>query len=226
MNNDTREVINAEFCDLVASGKHARLRGDISSGLSGDISGLRGDISGLRGDISGLRGDISSGLRGDISGLRGDISGLSGDISSGLSGDISENEQLFKDITEGKYPGLSLYIPSAEEVARLDAVREIVMKQPKRLKMDGWHFGEWTPEHTPEEEHACGSAHCIAGWIQALCPDQSKRQDDTRKVASELCPIASGMFFVDDATAYKWLEARQYAKRVAPIANVIPENQS
>src|SRR3990167_4946072 len=67
---------------------NSELRGEINSGLWGDISGLWGDISGMWGDISGLRGEINSELRGDISGLRGEIdSGLRGNIS-GLRGDI------------------------------------------------------------------------------------------------------------------------------------------
>jgi len=58
--------------------------GNITSGLSGDITGLTGNISseltgnitGLYGNITGLYGNISSRLTGNITGLTGNISGL------------------------------------------------------------------------------------------------------------------------------------------------------
>ena len=54
------------------------ISGNISSGLTGNITGLYGNITGLTGNITGLYGDISS--------------GLTGDISSGLTGDIDDCE--------------------------------------------------------------------------------------------------------------------------------------
>ena len=102
--------------------------------------------------------------------------------------------------------------PSEEEIKRLDAVRKIVLKQPKRLKMSGWHFGEWTPEHTPAEEHKCGSAHCIAGWLQALSPDIKIRQMDPFDAGCKLAPASTHMFSVSDAKAFQWLKDREYAK--------------
>jgi len=55
-----------------------------NSGVFHSVDGKR--IAGVPESISG---NISSGLSGDISGLSGNISGLYGDIRSGLSGDIS-----------------------------------------------------------------------------------------------------------------------------------------
>jgi hypothetical protein len=102
-----------------------------------------------------------------------------------------------------------------EEVARLDAVREIVLAKPKRLDMTSWHSSNWTPEHTPEEEHSCGSAHCIAGWLQALSPDNEIRAMEPYDAGKKLAPASSYMFFASDDQALEWLKERRYAKEAA-----------
>ncbi len=102
--------------------------------------------------------------------------------------------------------------PSPEEIMRLDEVREIVLKKPERLKMSGWHFGEWTPEHTPEEEHKCGSAHCIAGWLQALSPDAKVRQMEPEAAGKMLAPASAYMFTASDPVAMQWLKDSGYAR--------------
>jgi len=101
---------------------------------------------------------------------------------------------------------------SPEEIARLDQVREIVLAQPHRLDMNGWHSEGWTPEHTPEEEHKCGSAHCIAGFLQALSPDEAVRRMDPLDAGKKLAPTQSYIFFTSNNVAKKWLEERAYAR--------------
>jgi hypothetical protein len=100
---------------------------------------------------------------------------------------------------------------SPEEIARLDQVREIVLKKPERLRMDSWHSENWNPGHTPQEEHECGSAHCIAGWLQALSEDESIRKMNPGAVGEALCPTFSFMFYTSDAIAFQWLKDRAYA---------------
>ena len=101
---------------------------------------------------------------------------------------------------------------SPEEIARLDQVREIVLKKPERLYMNDWHRGGWTPEHTPEEEHECGSAHCIAGWLQALCPDKKMREIEAAEAGALLAPTQKHMFYTSNAVALQWLKDRGYAR--------------
>ena len=151
---------------------------------------------------SDLRGSDLSGI--DLSGS--DLSGsdLRGIDLSGI--DLSEeqrNSANFDPITP-------------EEIARLDQVREIVLAKPHRLKMDTWHSGEWDATHTPEEEHSCGSAHCIAGWLQALSPDPEIRNMEPVIAGRKLAPASTFMFYTTDDTALAWLEAREYAKAVQP----------
>ena len=112
---------------------------------------------------------------------------------------------------------------SPEEIMRLDEAREIVLAKPERLVMADWHSDTWNPTHTPEEEHKCGSAHCIAGWLQALSPDQKLREIEAQDAARQLAPVAaaSGIFFVDDAMAFEWLKERRYAKPTEPKAEAI-----
>ena len=102
--------------------------------------------------------------------------------------------------------------PSPEEIMRLDEIREIVLARPERLDMSDWHSGNWEPEHTPQEEHACGSAHCIAGWLQALCDDPKIREMDAQEAGWKLAPAAaaSGIFFVSDELAREWFDKRKY----------------
>jgi hypothetical protein len=102
---------------------------------------------------------------------------------------------------------------SPEEIMRLDEIRKIALAKPKRLQMNGWHSDKWTPEHTPEEEHECNSAHCMAGFAQALCDDPAIRKMDPESAGRKLLPVtyAMGKFFVSDAEAFEWLEKREYA---------------
>jgi hypothetical protein len=102
-----------------------------------------------------------------------------------------------------------------EEIERLDAVREIVLAKPERLRMSTWHSDEWTPDHTPEEERTCGSAHCIAGWLQALSSDPAIRMMDAEAAGRKLAPVASGLFYADDDTVLGWFKERMYANGAA-----------
>jgi len=159
----------------------------------------------VRGDAD-LRGaDLSDA---DLSGA--DLSGadLSDAYLSGadLRGAYLRGADLRGAITEPASP---------EEIERLDAVREIVLAKPKRLDMTSWHSSNWTPEHTPEEEHSCGSAHCIAGWLQALSPDNEIRAMEPYDAGKKLAPASAYMFFVSDDQALEWLKERRYAKEAA-----------
>ena len=102
--------------------------------------------------------------------------------------------------------------PTAEEIKRIDEVREIVLKQPERIQMSQWHSGNWTPDHTPQEEHGCGSAHCIAGWLQALSDDPDIRKMSAEQAGFKLAPASSFMFYTTDDKALEWLKDRAYAK--------------
>ena len=87
-----------------------------------------------------------------------------------------------------------------------------MLAKPQRLRMDTWHSGEWDHTHTPEEEHSCGSAHCIAGWLQALSPDEEIRKMDPQAAGFKLAPASAFMFYRSDAEALEWLKARTYAE--------------
>ena len=101
---------------------------------------------------------------------------------------------------------------SPEEIARLDQVREIVLKRPERLYMNDWHSSNWDPSHTPEEEFECGSAHCIAGWLQALSHDEKLRAHSSAEyVGKTLAPASAHMFYASDVVALQWLKDRGYA---------------
>ena len=109
--------------------------------------------------------------------------------------------------------GANFGTATPEEIERLDAIRAIVLANPGRLHMAIWHSARWRPEHTPEEEMTCGSAHCIAGWLQALSPDPAIRKMDAEEAGRLLAPTAASLFFADDDTVLQWFKDRGYAPR-------------
>lgn len=98
-----------------------------------------------------------------------------------------------------------------DEIARLDAVRDIILSHPERLNMTLWHGEKWNPDHTPEEEHSCGTPHCLAGWLQALSPDKEIRQMEAEAAGRKLAPVASGLFFASKSIVFDFLKERWYA---------------
>jgi hypothetical protein len=76
--------------------------------------------------------------------------------------------------------------------------------------MNNWHGTGWSPECGPE--HACETAHCLAGWAQALCPDKSIRMLDPTTAGVRLIPLAAPRFYDTDDCVYQWLKNREYAK--------------
>jgi hypothetical protein len=96
-----------------------------------------------------------------------------------------------------------------ECIAHLDEIREHVCMHNDQLNMRLWHGEKWSPETKPE--HACQTAHCLAGWAQALCPDASMRALDPITAGVRLIPLAAGRFWDTDASVKEWLERRLYA---------------
>jgi hypothetical protein len=102
-----------------------------------------------------------------------------------------------------------------DEIARLDAVREVILAQPTRLDMGLWHGDKWDATHTPEEEHSCGTPHCLAGWLQALCPDKEIREMDPEDAGRKLAPVASALFYSHKDIVLKFLKERWYSGKPA-----------
>jgi hypothetical protein len=102
-------------------------------------------------------------------------------------------------------------IATREEcIARLDEIREHICVHGDQLKMDNWHGTGWNAKVGPE--HACETSHCLAGWAQALCADESIRKLDPTTAGVRLIPLAAGRFWDSDETTKEWLEKREYAK--------------
>lgn len=100
-----------------------------------------------------------------------------------------------------------------EAIANLDRAREIILDDPRRLRMDHWHAHEskWK-EHTCAEEALCGTTHCLAGWLQVCSADEKIRNLVDPQLAGIICaPIASHMFFRKEREVTEWLKGRMYA---------------
>ena len=117
-----------------------------------------------------------------------------------------------------------LDISMKAQIARLDAVRRIVLKNPKRLYMDGWHYTPndakrvWSPRLSPRQARTCDTAHCIAGWMQANCADKKMRCLPAIAIARKLAPDIfrnsrySEILYTSNSRALAWLKNREYAK--------------
>lgn len=103
------------------------------------------------------------------------------------------------------------HVATREEcIVRLDEIRTHVIDHGDKLRMDTWHDGAWTAECEPQ--HACQTAHCLAGWAQALCPDKAMRELDPVTAGVRLIPLAAPLFWSTDSRVKQWLADREYAK--------------
>lgn len=106
---------------------------------------------------------------------------------------------------------------ASQESALWARIRTIILAERGVLNMQDWHadYG-WTaalPSTDAEAEAvACGTAHCLAGWAQALSRDPSTRNDTpTAQVGSKLLPRHAYLFGESDAFVLNLLRAEQAA---------------
>ncbi len=101
-----------------------------------------------------------------------------------------------------------------QSIENLDKVRAIILDDQKRLNMDHWHGnGEWMAK-TCVEEIACGTTHCLAGWLQVCSTDPKIREAETQTAGAMQAPIAAKMFFRPPAEVLAWLTNRDYVKEL------------
>ena len=122
------------------------------------------------------------------------------------------------DLSEADLSGANFDIPpaSAEQaVKNLDQVAAIILEEPGRLYMDHWHDNEEWQKRTCAEEAACGTTHCLAGWLQVCSTDDKIRKLEPA-IAGTLCaPVAAKMFYATNREVIDWLKNREYAKESA-----------
>ena len=101
------------------------------------------------------------------------------------------------------------FATAEESDSRLAEIAEIVLANPERLAMGGWHGEGWDATHTPEEEHSCKTAHCMAGWAQALCLEPVIRRMDPVRAGLMLIPTAAHMFYASNEDAIEFLKTKR-----------------
>ena len=109
-----------------------------------------------------------------------------------------------------------------QSIENLDKVRAIVMDDQARLNMRGWHEDEAWKERTCAEEVLCGTAHCIAGWLQVCSTEPALKEIEPQLAGILAAPVAAKMFFRSKEEAYEWLESRAY---VAELGAVTPQRK-
>ena len=111
--------------------------------------------------------------------------------------------------------GANFDIPPAtpeQAIANLDKVREIILENAERLRMDHWHADDGWQKRTCAEEAVCGTTHCLAGWLQVCATDERIRKLDPQLAGTLQAPIAAQMFMESDERALEWLRERGYAQ--------------
>ena len=80
--------------------------------------------------------------------------------------------------------------PEAEEATVAAAISAIV-REPELWNQEVWHGLGYQPSTAPEIG-ACGTAHCLAGWMQALLPlDHPFRKLEAADAGTRLAPRAA-----------------------------------
>jgi hypothetical protein len=105
-----------------------------------------------------------------------------------------------------------------ESIVNLDKVREIVLDNEARLDMRTWHEENGWQERTCAEEAVCGTAHCLAGWLQVCATDEKVRSMPAHIAGIVSAPVAAKMFFRDAPETLSWLRERKYADEAADYA--------
>ena len=69
--------------------------------------------------------------------------------------------------------------------------------------MGGWHGEGWDPEKPGD----CGTAHCVAGWSQALCTHPIIRRMDQAMAGGMLLPRHAYLFHWDNESVMELARA-------------------
>lgn len=105
-----------------------------------------------------------------------------------------------------------------ESVANLDKVREIVLDDEARLDMSLWHANEGWTKRSCAEEAICGTAHCLAGWLQVCSTDKTLRSIDPQLAGIYAAPVAAKMFSRNGQETLAWLKDRKYVEEAKDYA--------
>lgn len=93
-------------------------------------------------------------------------------------------KNLFDYHHSGKFPtGIYLSLLSEKEIEYLLKLKPII--ETNRLYMNHWHQNENWKNQTIEQIHACGTTHCVAGWIQIF--EKDKYNDMSAQEAGTKC---------------------------------------
>jgi hypothetical protein len=105
-----------------------------------------------------------------------------------------------------------------ESIANLDKVREIIIDNAARLDMGVWHGENGWQKRTCAEEAVCGTAHCLAGWLQVCATDDRVRTMDPHIAGIVQAPVAAKMFFRSGSEVLNWIKDRKYAEEAKEYA--------
>ena len=158
-------------------------------------------------DLKGVK------LRGaDLRGANLEGANLEGANLSGANlegADLSDANLKGADLRRADLEGAKGVASREDSIKRLDEIREHIIEHGDLLDMSKWHGYGW--DSTTSVAHACDTAHCLAGWSQALSDDPEIRRLSALEAGVRLIPLAVGKFWDYDESVMSWLKNREYA---------------
>lgn len=212
------DIAGKEMWSLDASG--ATIGGDIRAAGADIASGLCANYAKIRGSIYIGRSTIGC----DISAAGATIGGSIIAIDAKIGGQIDAAGAYIRwglyasaatiggsiEAVGAKIGGTLITEPTPEQIELLDRIRARIMADPASLDMAWWHGDGWSPYVRPGD--ACGTAHCLAGWVQVLATDGAIRRMSAKSAMAAALPCAYHLIFAPDDLVMRYLSERQYAR--------------
>ena len=105
--------------------------------------------------------------------------------------DLASANLRSADLRSANLAGAIGLASAEEEAATLAACVEAIAREPDHHRQDIWHGYGYDPA-AATEVGSCGTAHCLAGWAQALLPlGDSRRKLDAQTCGAALLPRAA-----------------------------------
>ena len=104
---------------------------------------------------------------------------------------LADADLTYADLTRANLADAIGIASAEEEAATLAACVEAIAREPDHHRQDIWHGYGYDPA-AATEVGSCGTAHCLAGWAQALLPlGDSRRKLDAQTCGAALLPRAA-----------------------------------
>jgi len=147
----------------------------------------------------GLRADLRSADLGGANLAGADLTDADLRSADLRSADLTDADLTYADLTRANLARAIGIASAEEEASTLAACVDAIAREPDHHRQDIWHGYGYDAAAAPTVG-SCGTAHCLAGWAQALLPLGDKRRHlDAESCGWALLPraAAAGWFAKD-----------------------------